>query len=289
MEAEFYQYLTPDPRDIDWGIFINVAGYSKVNPDTFYPPDGHPNGYNFIWEKGRILNEYQIIYITDGYGTFETREKQYAISPGTIINLCPNIWHRYSPDPKTGWTEHYIGFQGNLAKNFIMDEYSNYANKPVVYIGFQDKVLDPINKIIEEVKEEKLSYQQVCSGLLIYMIGNIISIIRNKEYEGALIEQKIRKAKLYIRHNIHENIDMSKLASDLNLSYSYFRTMFKKHTGISPNQYHLNLKLIKAREMIISSNMSIKEISYELNFHSIYHFSQIFKQKMGIRPSKLRI
>ncbi len=288
MENGFYNYLTPSTSDKDWGLYINVAGYAEINPGTIYPPKGHPSGYYFTWDSGRKLNEFQIIYITDGYGVFETREKTWTISPGTIITLHPGIWHRYKPKQNTGWKEYYAGFMGSLANQNIMTRYSQFLTDPVVYIGFQEKILDIYNRLIEEVKEEKPGYQQVCSGLLIYLIGNLVSIKRNKEFGGKVIKEKILKARLHIKGNIDNNIDMQELASDLNLSYSYFRTMFKKYTGTSPTQYHLMLKLQKAREMIVSTNKSIKEISNKLNFNSIFYFSQIFKQKMGIRPSKLR-
>jgi len=288
MEPKFYNYLTPGNSDKDWGIYINVAGYAEIKPGAIYPPRGHPSGYYFTWDTGRKLNEFQIIYITDGYGVFETKENFYTISPGTIITLHPDVWHRYKPNDKTGWKEYFAGFNGFFANQHIMSKYSQYLKEPIVYIGFQEKILDIYNKLIEEVKEEKPGCQQVCSGLLIYLIGNLVSIIRNKDFGGKVIEQKILKARLHIKGNLNNHIDMEELAGKVNLSYSYFRTMFKKYTGISPSQYHLILKLQKAREMIVSSNKSIKEISNELNFHSIFYFSQIFKQKMGIRPSKLR-
>jgi transcriptional regulator GlxA family with amidase domain len=64
--------------------------------------------------------------------------------------------------------------------------------------------------------------------------------------------------------------------------------MFKKYTGISPGQYHLQLRLIRAKELLISTDQSIKEISYDLGFQSIYYFSRIFKNKLGVSPSEIR-
>lgn len=288
METGFYNYTTPSPEEKEWGLYINVAGYTEISPGTIYPKAGHPSEYNFNWDSGRKLNEFQIIYITDGYGVFETSKNKYTVSPGTIITLYPDVWHRYKPDQHTGWKEYYAGFQGLYANDYIMDRYKQFVSNPVIYIGYHEKILDIFNMLINEVKEEKPGYQQVCSGLLIYLIGNLVSIVRNKEFGGKVIKEKILKARLHIKSNIDNHIDMEELASDLNLSYSYFRTMFKKYTGIAPSQYHLMLKLQKARRMILSSNKSIKEISNELNFSSIFYFSQLFKQKMGIRPSHLR-
>ncbi len=81
---------------------------------------------------------------------------------------------------------------------------------------------------------------------------------------------------------------MKELAKQYNVGYSYFRQMFKKYTGVSPGQYHLQLRLIRAKELLISTNKSIKEISYEQGFQSIYYFSNLFKKKEGMNPSEFR-
>jgi transcriptional regulator GlxA family with amidase domain len=64
--------------------------------------------------------------------------------------------------------------------------------------------------------------------------------------------------------------------------------MFKQYTGIAPVQYQLDLKIRRAREMLVSTDLSIKEISYELGFQSIHYFSRIFKNKTGMAPSEIR-
>ncbi|HOK36259.1 MAG TPA: AraC family ligand binding domain-containing protein [Paludibacteraceae bacterium] len=58
---------------------------------------GHPMQYLFNLEKGRILQEYQIIYITQRYGVFQNKHKVYRIYPGSVIILFPEEWHRYRP------------------------------------------------------------------------------------------------------------------------------------------------------------------------------------------------
>jgi transcriptional regulator GlxA family with amidase domain len=64
--------------------------------------------------------------------------------------------------------------------------------------------------------------------------------------------------------------------------------MFKEYTGISPHQYHLDLKIMRAKELILTTDKNIKEISYELGFQSIHYFSRLFKKKAGQNPSELR-
>ena len=64
--------------------------------------------------------------------------------------------------------------------------------------------------------------------------------------------------------------------------------MFKKYTGVPPVQYHLDLKILRAKEMLLYTDKSIKEISFEMGFQSIYYFSRVFKNKLGISPSEIR-
>jgi AraC-like DNA-binding protein len=64
--------------------------------------------------------------------------------------------------------------------------------------------------------------------------------------------------------------------------------MFKKYTGVPPVQYHLDLKVLRAKELLLYSDKSVKEISYELGFQSIYYFSRVFKNKLGLAPSEIR-
>ena len=107
-------------------------------------------------------------------------------------------------------------------------------------------------------------------------------------FSGKLIESIIQKSIIEMREHLNDNIDLQELAGRYNVGYANFRKMFKKYTGISPRQYHLNLKMMYAKQLILTSDKSIKEISQELQFESIHYFSRYFKKKMGYSPTELR-
>ena len=69
---DYFKYLTHNREDINWGLFLNVAGAATIHAGNPYPPTGHPKGYHFNWTNGRILQEYQVNYITEGEGVLET-------------------------------------------------------------------------------------------------------------------------------------------------------------------------------------------------------------------------
>jgi AraC-like DNA-binding protein len=282
-----FKYLTNNNEDTSWGLYLTVAGFTRVLPDSDYPPAGHPTGYNFTWQNGRILHEYQINYITEGGGIMETISGTYKINEGSVILLRPNLWHRYRPLKHKGWMEHYIGFKGEFADKMINN--SEYLREsPVIQIGFQESIINNFQDILNHVKGEKPGYQQICSGLVMHILGQIISIKKNENFKRSHIEKTIQKACLIIRDNPLKNLNIEEMANELNIDYSLFRKTFKKYTGFSPKQYHTSLRVKQAVHMLRGTDLSIKEISSNLGFCSVFYFNKLFKEKTGRTPSVYR-
>ena len=283
----FVKYIHAGALDKEWGLFLTGAGYAQIPPTSVYPPNVHPSGYFFTWEKGRILQEYQINYITEGSGIFETSTDQFQVVPGSMLILRPGMWHRYKPDPNTGWNEHYLGFNGDFCSHLFNEGFFQ-SGKPVMYVGFQESLLKLFLEIIQLVKDEKTGHQQVAAANTILILSKILSVVRNQEFAGKSIERTIRKACLYFRENLNTNVNIEELANELNVGYSYFRQMFRKYTGISPTQYHLSLRIQKAKDLLVSTDQSFKEIAIDLGFESYFYFSRIFKDKTGKSPMEFR-
>ena len=111
--------------------------------------------------------------------------------------------------------------------------------------------------------EEKPGYQQVASGMIMKMLGFIVSFDKQKDFSGKRVEKIIQNACFSIREHVESEINFQEFAEKNNIGYSYFRKMFKKYTGVPPVQYHLDLKVLRAKEMLLYTDKSIKEISYE--------------------------
>ncbi|MAX82318.1 MAG: AraC family transcriptional regulator [Crocinitomicaceae bacterium] len=285
--SNYFEYLTSGAADKEWGLYLTTVGKYHALPHEPYPSKSHPNGYYFEWKQGRFLNEFQLNYITEGHGIMQTRAGEFPIKPGSLIIMRPGILHRYKPNSKTGWTENYIGFNGNLAPHFVQQVFED-PDIPVIKIGHHVEVLDSFQKIIDLVKEQKPAYHQVASGLIIKALGYISTYIKTQNIGNEDVDKLIHLAKAYMWENVTREIDLHTFSKDQRVSYSYFRKTFKMYTGIAPHQFFLELKMMRAKELIVSSDMSIKEITYQLGFDSIYYFSRLFKKKMGLSPTDLR-
>lgn len=282
-----FKYLTTSEEDFSWGIQLSVAGSAQINPNSAYPPGLHPSEYTFNWNSGRILQEYQINYITEGAGIFETKNSRFNVREGSLLIITPGEWHRYRPLKKTGWVENYVGFKGKIADHFFQHPLFS-GKQPVLQLGIKEELIDTHLKIMDLVEKEQPGYQQIASGMVVKMLGYIVSFEKQKGFSGKPIARVIEETRFYMRQHTHHEIDMENLARQYNVGYSYFRKMFKKFTGVSPGQYHLQLRVLRAKEMLVSTDLSVKEICIELGFQTIHYFSLIFKKKTGMSPSEFR-
>lgn len=283
----FAKYLTSSELDKQWGLYLTVAGRYQSTPGAIYPSKEHPTGYYFDWEVGRTLDEYQFNYITDGYGTLEIPSGTYQIQPGTIMIITPGTRHRYRPDPSTGWTEHYIGFKGKISSHFLKQSFWDMTS-PVISCGGRNEIFDTYEKIFDLVQLQKPAYQQIASGLIIKLIGYLISFEKQSSFEGKEVEDLVTAARAYMWENVNQSADLHEFAKKHSISYSYLRKMFKLYTGIAPHQYYLDLKIMRAKELVMSTDKTVKEMTYDLGFDSIHYFSRIFKKKTGYSPSDFR-
>jgi AraC-like DNA-binding protein len=283
----YFKYLPYNPDDSARGICLTVAGCAIVEPESNYPPAKHPAGYHFSWNNGRILHEFQINYITEGEGILETREKLIPVKAGSVMILHPNVWHRYRPISKVGWKEHYVGFMGEMAERMIQSS-EIFHETSVIQIGFNEEVIQLYDRILYHIKSEKPGYQQICSGLVMQIMGQIISIRKNVDFKLDYMEKSIQKACLLIRDNQTRNIQIEELANELKVNYSHFRKAFKRYTGLSPLQYHASLRLKQAADLLVNTDLSIKEISFDLGFYSVFYFNKLFKEKTGKTPGGYR-
>lgn len=283
-----FKYLLVNERDRKFGLTINTVGFQPIAPNTVYPSTEHPKSYYFTPNSGRVLSEYQIIYISKGRGSFlSDSTKKTNISKGQVIFLFPGQWHTYCPYQDTGWNEYYIGFEGNIIDNIVENGFISPDNQ-ILDVGVNEDLVNLFSTAIKIAKEDKTAAQQNLAGIVFNILGTILSLAQNRNFESRESAQKIERAKVIMIENIHKDIDIQGIASNLGISYSLFRKAFKEYTGYAPAQYFQELKLRKAKELLAETNYSIKEISYELDFSSYEYFLSFFKKKVGFTPLEYR-
>lgn len=283
-----FKYLLVNERDKKFGLTVNTVGFQPIPPNVIYPSTDHPKKYYFNPNKGRVLSEFQFVYISKGKGVFTSQTtKKQIVKKGQMIVLFPGYWHSYQPDVDTGWNEYYIGFEGSIINNLVKNGFISPAN-PILDIGSNEELVNLFFMAIKIAKEEKKSAQQYLSGIVLHILGMVLSLSENKNFESNEFGQLIERAKIIMLENVSNMIDIQELAHNLGTSYSWFRKAFKEYTGYSPAQYFQELKIRKAKELLAETTIPIKEIAYSLNFSSDGYFLSFFKKRVGCTPLEYR-
>lgn len=283
------KYLLATERDAKWGLTISTVGKETIEPKEEYPTKGHADGYYFDTKKGRTLDEYQLLYQPEGEGTFQSAHcPETTIKAGDIFMLFPGEWHTYCPNKNKGWKSYWIGFKGKNIDDRVKHGFLS-PDKPIYHVGFSNELVSLYEEAFRTAQNEATYSQQTLAGIVNYLIGLMYSLERNiiLSKDSKHVDM-INKARLRIRESLEGNLTIQEVAQELGISYSSFRKLFKEHTGFAPALYQQNLKLQRAKELLSTTDESIKEIAYRLNFESPDYFSSKFKSQTGMKPSDFR-
>lgn len=272
-----------------FGIYITGAGMETTKPGEPYPHAYHSSDYYFTWRKGRTLAEweYQILYIRSGEGEIEfTRGKRIAISAGSVIILHPGEWHRYRPDPKTGWSEAYIGIGGNFLERIFSKPF--FSGPPTIIKvppngQFDKEIVDLIGDIQTTSTEQPYTVALKTMQLVVSLFMEHPRQTGRTSYNVA-----IRRANLHIAHHLGEVVDFPALAKQCGMSYSLFRKRFREYNGMSPLEYQIALRIRRAMNLLGSSELPVAQIAAETGFESHAYFSRFFRKETGMSPIEYR-
>jgi AraC-like DNA-binding protein len=285
----FSRYFPASGRDRKWGWYVTTAGEMRIPPGHPYPPPGHPKGYHFDWAQGRVLDTHALVYISRGRGTFEARPgARREIAAGQVIFLFPGVWHRYRPALETGWHEHWVGFDGDVARRWVKHKFFS-PHSPVFTPGHEEKWLTLFTELVTVIKLNQPALQQVMAGLTAQMLGLLYSGQQAGLAGGNQALLIVQKAIARMRTELEQGLNAQALARELNVSYSSFRHVFQQHTGSSPHQYLLELRLVRARNLLTQTTQSVKGIARRTGFEDEHYFCRFFKMKTGLTPGQWRL
>lgn len=286
-DATFYRYFPVSRRDEKWGLYVTTAGESRVAPHSAYPLGVHPDGYGFDWRHGRVLDSFALLYVSSGQGKFESLGVSTVIEPGHAFLLFPGVWHRYAPAPETGWHEHWLGFDGEIPRRWLRHRFIS-PKSPVLKINAEDTVLATFSRLMQSIRSNRPALQQILAGATANLLGLFYSAQQTLPAIESPHANVIESAIGRIQNEFARDLDIKLLAQEFGVSYSWFRSTFAAHTGLSPHQYLLELRLVRARNLLAETQLSVKAIARQTGFGNEHYFSRLFRQKLNCTPSQWR-
>jgi AraC-like DNA-binding protein len=286
-KSEFFRYLPVSERDEQWGLYVTAGGFNAIGPGDDYPRPGHPTSHALTWSRGRVLSEYQTLFISRGAGEFESQPTGCRrVSAGSVILLFPGVWHRYRPVSEIGWREYWVSYNGAWPRRWVEQGFLS-PDEPVLRVG-KDKLLGrAYRRLLWRLRVEPAGFQQLLAASLMEILAAVLGAV-SAQGSGSRTHELVRQAKSFLETRTDGVPTIDQLAASLGLSTRQLYRIFRQHTGLSPYRYHLQLRIERAKRLLHGTSTSVQGIADALGFESPFNFSKVFKQKTGMSPSQWR-
>lgn len=248
-----------------------------------------PKASNHFRERPAGCSEYILIYCIEGQGKIIAGDKPHKVSPNSFFIIEKEKKHTYYSDDRDPWSIYWIHFKGQHAA-YLYGQFLAQNNGKPIFIPFNQNKIAEFEYILELLK---LGYTdqifEYSSMLLHKLIGSFIYYsLKSKKTPDLAKEDLVKGITEYLNDNIYNSITLHQVEREFNRSISSLCSVFKEKTGYSIMHFFSLIKIQKACELMNLTNLSIKEISYELNYQDPLYFSRVFKKFMGVPPKEYR-
>lgn len=268
-----------------WEISLEAHHYSVV--------ENHPWHYH---------KEVEFLAIIEGHLGVQSKHDYVVLGPGDVMVLGASQPHR-SHKPLTD-ALHYVVFQIDLGKHF------DQSTMPYLYCFSElTEPLDKLNYIFDEndsAKRETYAfimeifkesqsrmrgYEMAISStikrLMLLLLRNDSRNVLNYTEETEL--NRLQPVLDYINAHLNDKLCVEDACTLLNLSYHYFIKYFKKTMGVSFVEY-VNYKRIKKSELLLlTTELSIMDVSYEVGISNMAQFYKLFKRHNQCSPREFKL
>lgn len=164
----------------------------------------------------------------------------------------------------------------------------DYARKALQFGAF-DYMLKPIDKdILLETVQRALQLEagrERTQAMEKLVDSKLLEVGRSEARLGAPIKEAIG----YIEAHLEEPISMKQIADLMHLNASYFSVLFKEQTGVTFSDYLTRVRLQKAKELLVSTRLSISDIAEKVGYGTSKYFIKVFKDNEGSSPRQYRV
>ncbi len=253
---------------------VTYCGYEQVEPGVQFGPYARTS--------------YLFHVVIKGKGIFEAGGKAYPIKEGQVFCIRPHTETTYRADETDPWSYGWIGCKGYRMEQML--EQMGFSNEnPVISVSNPSDLFQQIIAL--------MNLHQISTSNEIYRTSELLKffglIAENREKEHPEIktitgETYAQVAMNYLNDNYMNKIKISDLARIIGIERSYLSHIFCEAYQKSPQQYLMQLRMEKARQLLSGTELRISEVAARVGYPDALAFSRTFKKEHGKSPSEFR-
>ena len=231
-------------------------------------------------KEGRL--DYYLMYIKSGRLRVFAPEGELCATAGDAVCFPPRHRYTYSFSGEGELNYFWCHFTGSDAAALVSE--LGFGEPPsVCHVGHEALINAEFERVFSLFSERDDLRERILGHAFEGLLLSIAKSVRKRDDTpplGASIE--------YVNENYTKDIPIPKLAKLENLSNSRFSVLFAKQTGTSPIRYITRLRMQNACELLLSTDLSVKEIGATVGYADPHFFSKHFKAYIGSSPAEYR-
>ncbi len=292
-----FGYFPVNHTAIATGFYLTGAGVERIAPRASYPLPDHPEMYQFSWKTGRVLPEYQLVFLSAGHGEFESLETGAVhVQAGAALIILPDVWHRYRPKSHTGWTVYWLSFNGQVPH--FWQQAGLLTSASAVYSQATNTL--PVRTLEQIVQRAVKSPQDPGSASLssLALIAGMLAATPNgrpidgfRHYSARPANSAgpvLQRAMEIIWNHSHRDLSVKVIAGQLGVSTRTLERSFRKAVGRTVLEELTSCRVARAQLMLRNTRLPIKRIAYAAGFSNPTHLAVVFQRTLGQTPGQIR-
>jgi AraC-like DNA-binding protein len=284
---ECIRYLTISRKDRRGMLYVAGAGCDFERPHDAEAFD-HPEPYLCPWSRGRRVRDlYAVNLHVRGITEFESDDAgQTQVRPGSLVFLFPQNSHRYRAASRETLSHYWVWFGGDYGR-YLIERCGASVSKPILPVGESVALQASYLALVDRLVSEPPAFRELAAANVVEILGlaaNLAHQQKSLEPDARLIAD----AQHLLQSHLDQPVDLRHIAQSLGLKYDYFRRIFRHGTGLSPYQYHLQLRLTRAKRLLRDTPLPIRHVAELTGFANEYHFSRAFKKHAAMSPTAWR-
>ena len=232
---------------------------------------------------------YEIYFLSQGSRTFFLSNAMYTLSAPTLVVIPPRAIHK----TEGGSFERYnINVSPDFLDSFQREVLEEKSLQIISLNPEEEKAFYSLVTSAHAVDKNERHAELILKTLVSYAIYLLSRAGTRRVPPKAAAAQDIPPLVLkvidYLNAHYHEEITLDFLAEKFFVSKATLIYNFKKHTGHTLIDYLLTVRITKAKQLLVSSNKGIREISELCGFSSANYFGLIFKKRENLSPAAYR-
>lgn len=247
---------------------------------------------------------FEMIYVLSGNCTQTIGERHIQMGEGDITIISPNVPHSIAVFDdsiiinllirRNTFEDIFFDFlrNNNLLSNFFINNlYKEQRNDYIIFrTNKDDEIRNSILEMFLEYQNRSRYYNNILNNLLMVFFARLLRAHeKNVELANLLKKETLKHIEMitYIQDNNTE-ITLEEVANKFHFSNPHCSKVIKQATGLTFTQLLQKIRLERAENLLISTNISIADISNSVGYPTVEHFIRLFKKKYDISPSRYR-